>query len=508
MGITCDLLVIGAGHNGLAAAIHASRSGLSVIVLEASGGVGGAAVTVEPLLAGFRHHPHAKVLVHADIMPLAADLGLLDSAVTHWPDAQLGIAFSDGRPPVILHRLDRLARTASNLARYSRTDAETWRELKRRSASMDAYIRKLMYAPPNPETFGDHAAAVSCVYGDICDPTILGRRSARAIIDELFRKPEIRQLFYHLAQECGLALNEQGGDLAFLSIAVWTAGRWRVPTGGMQAVSERLRQTAVASSARILVDMPVKKVVLQNGRAVGVEVANGSIISAERAILSATPITTLFGEFLEPSVTSSREQHEIDRFMQQSGGSIATSLLCLRNRPQYKSARHDADIDTCLKTIVGHDTPQDVIDEDSEICTGLLPRPAGVVHIGTFWDASQAPPGHHVAAFDSRFPGVESLEDDQWREVEASFPDALAKRWAEYAPNMRDAVLDSACDARSRFERRMLLRTGDGQYRTSVPGLYMCGPGVFPGGGVNGASGYNAIEVIQRDLDIARMLRV
>lgn len=121
-----DAIVIGAGHNGLCLAAYLQRAGLRTAIVERRHEEGGGANTEEAVLPGFRHNLHAQYMEFFDIMPMIQDFGLEELGLrTVMPEAQAGIAFADGRPPIILHRPDLLDRTHKSIARYSTTDADT-----------------------------------------------------------------------------------------------------------------------------------------------------------------------------------------------------------------------------------------------------------------------------------------------------------------------------------------------------------------------------------------------
>jgi phytoene dehydrogenase-like protein len=500
-----DIIVVGAGHNGLAAATYLSRSGLSVVVLEKTQCVGGYAATNEPLLCGFRHSPHANYLAFCDIMPMLADFSLFERGLqVLYPDAQFGIAFRNGRPPVILHRPDLLQRTVASFAAYSKKDARTYSEVKRRSATLGSVIRRGLFTAPNAHWFAEQRSAVQRAFGELCAPSSLGSRSARQIIDELFRSAEVRMLMYQLAIDYGIALEEIGGDLAFLGFALWIAGRWRLPVGGMQSVSDALLRAATEAGVIVCTGCCAQHILVDAGKAIGVLAGDGTQILADKAVFAAVPLQTAMSELLDTDSLSADEQSDLREFKrEQDGGSIATTMFCLDDRPLYKSARHDPDIDRCFKTSIGYDSPEDIVRSACENAAGLLPRPAGTIRVNTVWDIRQAPQGKHVAGVDSTFPALSKMSAQLWQQVEQSFGDAFFDEWRGYTHNLRTEFnLGALCDATSRFERRMLLRMGPAQYRTSVNQLYVCGPGTYPGGGVHGANAYNAFQVVMSDLGI------
>lgn len=497
-----DVIVIGAGHNGLTAALKLAGAGLSVLVVEGQANVGGCTTTTEPLLPGFRHSPHANAFIFADVMPHGIAPSTLGVDVRH-PEAQLGVAFADGRPPVILHRPDRLAWTKASLGVYSAKDAETYVDLKRRSARFSSLVRRGLYGPPSSNWFAAQADAVRNAFKGRVDTRDLGQGSARSLIDRLFEAPEIRILLYHLATETGLGLEEYGGDIAFLGYSLWIAGRWRIPVGGMGAYAGALRDAVQTTGVRIVCAAQVRRIIVEENRAVGVQTAAGSTFRSSRGVIAATPLLETFDRMLDGDVRAPAERDELSAFRRQSPGSIATSLFCLPGAPLYKSARHDPQVDRCLKTVIGHETPADVIAHFADVRAGLLPRPAGVVRIHSLWDPQQAPEGCHVAGVDSSFPAATHMDQESWRLVEAAFPQAFLDVWNGRRADALNPPLAMATDLSAPFERRMLLRMGAGQYRASVAGLYLAGPGVYPGGGVHGACGLNAARTLLSDAQLA-----
>jgi phytoene dehydrogenase-like protein len=298
-------------------------------------------------------------------------------------------------------------------------------------------------------------------------------------------------------------LEERGGDVAFLGYSLWIAGRWRIPVGGMGAYAKALGDAAETAGAKIACSTRVARIILDGGRAVGVETAAGRTIRALRGVLAATPILDTLDGMVDAAAIAPRERDELTAFRRQRPASIATSLFCLTQAPHYKSASHDPQIDACLKTIVGHETPADVLTHHADLRAGLLPKPAGVVRVHSLWDPTQAPDGRHVAGVDSGFPAASCFDGDNWRMVEAAFPDAFLEVWSKARADALAPPLAMSSDLSSPFERRMLVRMGSGQYRASIRGLYLAGPGIYPGGGVHGACGRNAARTILDDIEAA-----
>lgn len=495
-----DAIVIGAGHNGLTLAIRLSRAGLSTLVLEAEAKVGGMSRTDAAPLAGFLHNPHANLLSFLELMPLRDELEAAGLR-TAWPHAQHGIAFADGRPPVILHRPDARELTLASLARYSPRDAATFGALARAVDESGDLLAQGMFAPAHRDWFVRQAQMLQALAAPLGVSRGLGARSARVIIDELFETPELRTLLYQLAVEFGVSLEDPGSDLGFLGVSLWIAGRWRVPIGGMQAVPDALQKLAQAGGAEIALRTRVTAIEVAGGRAVGVRTAGGERIAARRLVASSIgPVPTLLG-LVGAGRLSRAEATGLDAFAQASPTTLASLVFCLRAPPGYRSARWDPDIDRCLHTVVGFETPDEVLEQVRGVRLGCLPEPGAAVRVNSLWDPGQAPPGFHVAGADVLMPPPGELDEDEWRVVRDNYAEVFLQRWGAYAPEMTAAnVLASDALLAGDYERAMRFREGSDQYRTEVTALYLCGASTYPGGGVHGACGHNAFTAIAEDL--------
>ena len=135
---TYDAIVIGAGHNGLCLAAYMARSGLRTAVIERRHEEGGGVNTEEPLLPGYRFNMHAQYMEFFDIMPMIRDFDLEGLGLrTVMPEAQAGISFADGRPPIILHRPDPLHPTHARHARHSKAGAEMYVRVEKGALEME-----------------------------------------------------------------------------------------------------------------------------------------------------------------------------------------------------------------------------------------------------------------------------------------------------------------------------------------------------------------------------------
>jgi phytoene dehydrogenase-like protein len=501
-----DAIIVGAGHNGLCLAAYLQRAGLSTLIVERLGRTGGMAATEEPLLVGFRHNPHANYLSYHSVMPAVRDFELEELGLrTLMPDAQHGLPFSDGAPPVVLYRPDLSERTWASVAYYSRADADLYLDLKQRALRVEDLLAQVVYSPPSGERFDAQIEAFDQSFAALgLASASVGAKTAAGVIADLFESQQMRTLMSQLATEFGVAINAEWSGLGFLASALWMIGNRRLPLGGMASMARALTLACKREGVAMHLGAPVERILVEDGRATGVLVAAHGPIRGSKIVAVSAPIGAAYLNLVGADFWSETCLAEIERFVAAPVPTIASSMFCLREPPNYRSARWNGDIDRCLQTIVGVQTIEDVLGQMREINNALLPVPVASTHVNTLWDASQAPPGFHVAGADSFFPDVDALDERTWRDVALSYNEALLTRWREFAPNMHrgNVIADGFDPPTADFERKVLLREGAAQYRTEIDGLYLCGAGTHPGGGIHGACGYNAYQVIAADLGL------
>jgi phytoene dehydrogenase-like protein len=499
MAAAYDAVVIGAGVNGLTLALYLQRAGLVTLVVEKAARVGGMARTEEPFGPGLRHNPHANYLAYGAVSPVERDFDLGGAGLaTVTPEAQHGMAFADGRPPLILHRNDLTHRSGASLAAYSARDARTYTELKAAVNGLDPLMAAALYAPLRRETVQRQAEVAARLVGR--DVTA---RSAREVIDALFEADEVRAFFYQLAAETGLLVEAPGSAVGFLTFTLWLVGQWRMPVGGMQAFPDALLRRARETGVDVATGAVVERILVRGGKAAAVIVAGRGQVVARRAVASSAGLAATLLGFLPEAALSAGERVGVRAYAAQDGPGLASLVLGLAVAPDYRSARHDPAINRCFRTVIGYEDATGTLAHLREVGAGFLPAPAAALRVNSLWDPSQAPPGLHVAAGDVLMPAAGALDPQAWSEVADGFPDAFLAAWSRYAPNVTAATASARRFEPPRsYDRALRLREGAGQYRTEVARLYLCGASTYPGGGVHGACGFNAFQAIAEDLGL------
>ncbi len=521
---TYDAIVIGAGHNGLCLAAYMARSGLRTAVIERRHEEGGGVNTEEPLLPGYRFNMHAQYMEFFDIMPMIRDFDLEGLGLrTVMPEAQAGIAFADGRPPIIFHRPDLLDRTHASIARYSKADADMYVELKKRAMMMEQPLAAGLYNPPTPMNPLEGAAMLELVWGDLGVSAHFATKTVKVVIDELFETSEMRALLYRTSVEWGYPIDTSGMGMGFLTFIMWTMGNWKLAMGGTHSLAKAMTQACYAEGVDLIENTCVDKILIEDGRAVGVRTRRGDI-RATKCIASNADLQQTMLDMVGPENLSELWQKRSKAFRYGPSHVLGTPTFCLIDAPKYKSAKHDPEIDRCFYTVVGFDGEVDMAHYIRDSYGGRMPEPGAGTWVNSLWDRSQAPAGRHCATGWYFLPPASALSAEEWQDVRDTFNDRFLDKWRQAAPNMTaDNVLAHRLYTPDQMERKNMMREGDfsngefspdqlgtnrpfpeaSNYRTEIDGLYLCGSSAFPGGGIHAAAGYNAFKVIAQDNGLA-----
>ncbi len=522
-----DAVIIGAGHNGLCLAAYLARAGMKVGMFERRHDEGGGAHTDEATVPGFWHNLHAQYMEFIEMMPFYRDFNLPGfGARVVKPDAQVGITFADGRPPLIIYRPEMPEETYQSIAHYSKRDAETFHEIRRKVLAANNSISAMLYSPPAQEVPGE-AGRIETVMGNLLQLWVdLGfkpnemNKCPKVLIDQLFESSEMRATLYRQCVEWGANLHA-GDGFGFVMCVIWLCANHYMSIGGTHTLAHAMASAALNAGADLRYNSPVVEIIRHSGRAIGVRLKDGRIIEARKLVASNADPRTTFVDLIGWDKLSEFRKERMSNWRFGPEHVLGTPSFALRMPPDYKSARHNPDINKCFYTIVGFEDAQQVSDYILQAYGGQIPdRPGAGTWVNSLWDPSQAPPGLHTMNGWFFFPSASCLSPGEWDTVRREYNGKFLELWGTYATNMtRENVIADKLYVSLDMERRMAMPEGDFShgrlghmnigpgrthiYRSEIEGLYMCGASAG-GGGISAAGGYNAYKVIAHDYNLPK----
>ena len=522
-----DVVIIGAGHNGLVASAYLARAGLKVTVVEKRDLVGGACVTEEPW-------PGYKVSSLSYLCSLLQpriidDLELARYGFHLYPkDPAFFTAFPDGRH---LFFWRDMAKTQAELARYSPRDAARYPDYEHQLVRLAEWVEKLlMTTPPNiiRRKLGDllKLGRMGLDALRFRDPEIVHlvkimTQSVRDYLDERFESDEIKAT---LCTDGVIGTN--GGPstpgTAYIMLhhvmggATGVRGLWGFVRGGMGGVSNAIAQSAAAAGVNIRTGAGVARVLVREGRAYGIALAGGEELHAKIVISNADPKIS-FLKLMDPADVDTDFRSEIEKIKIQ--GCSFKINLALDRLPDF-TAYPGSSLGPQHKTTIHICPSMDYVDRGWEDAAAGMPseNPLIEITIPTAYDDSIAPPGKHIMCIFAQYAPYK-LRDGDWDTLKDAFADRCIAAVEEYAPGFRNAIIHRQVISPLDMERDYSLTGGNifhgdmtvdqlffmrpapgwAQYRTPVQGYYLCGSGAHPGGGVMGAPGYNAAREVLKD---------
>jgi phytoene dehydrogenase-like protein len=527
---TCDVVIIGAGHNGLVCAAYLGMAGLKVKVLERRGIVGGACVT-EEFLPGYRNSTAAYTVsllnpkVIADLRLAAHGLQIVERR------AQNFVPGLDGR-----YLLAAEGRTKHNVGELSAADGERFDAFNHELDAAADFLRELvLQAPPN--------LTRGCTISSIRELVKLGRlgnrirqlstetlsavldlftRSAGDYLDGWFAGDLIKALLGFDAIVGNYASPYTPGTAYVLLHHAFgeVNGKrraWGHALGGMGAVTAAMARAATACGVQIETDAPVREILVEKSRAAGVVLASGRVVRATAVAANVDP--KLLYTSLVPA--GALEESFLRRMRAWRCGSGTFRMnVALSQLPSF-AARPGRDLQD-------HHTAGIILGPslaymDRAFCDartlGWSREPVIEMVIPSTLDDTLAPTGAHVASLFCQHVAPQLPDGASWDDHREEVADLMIETVERYAPGFRASVVGREILSPLDLQRRFGLTGGDifhgaltldqlfwarpalgyADYRSPLQGLYHCGSGAHPGGGVTGAPGHNAARAIIAD---------
>jgi phytoene dehydrogenase-like protein len=526
MAKSYDAVIVGGGHNGLVTAAYLARAGKKVLVLESREVLGGCSVT-EEVWPGFRVSTAAyltsllqeRIIRELELPKYGYQVDAKDPAFfSVYPDGRYFFMWQDR------------GKTLAEIAKFSKHDAERYPVYEEHLEKLSVVVEGLLLTtpPPFPPSsvggFIEYLKLAGRLRGlsraEMVGLVKIFTQSAADFLDEWFESPEVKVT---LATDGVIGANggPRSPGTAYILLhhcmggVAGHRGLWGFVRGGMGAVSNAIADSARAAGAEIRTSAAVAQIVTANGRVSGVALESGEEIGA-RTVASCCDPKRTFLRLMDPA-TLDPEFVDAIRKMRCEGTSLKINLA-LSGLPDFTALpgapgpQHGATMHICPSI--------EYVERAWDDAKYGHPSKSPMLEmtIPTMYDPSLAPPGKHIMGIFLQYAPY-TLAEGNWDDLREPFYQRVIDIIEQYAPNIRDIIIDklvlSPLDLERRFgitggnifhgemsvDQMFVMRPVPGwaRYQMPVRGLYLCGSGAHPGGGVMGAPGYNCARQMLKD---------
>lgn len=528
-----DAIIVGAGHNGLVAAFYLARAGMKVLVLERRPVIGGAAVT-EEFHPGFRNSSASYVvsLLRDEIVDA------MELRRYGYETIALKGSFGplhDGRS-VLMTGDD--AHDRAQIGQVSNRDYDAMERFGAIMGRLSDFLRDQMLREPpalGGGGIGDFVAMLRAGNQirklspeDRYHLIQMFTTPAADILDRWFDSDAVKAMYAStITAGSAVSLRAPGSAINMLHLAVGAVDgerrKWAYVKGGMGTITQAMAKALAAKGGTIRTDAPVRRILVENDRATGVELESGERIAAKLVLANTDPNRT-FLKLVGRDRLDSGFAQDIERFRQWSGSFRLN--FALDGVPEF-ACRPGPDIGIHHQCFLHMESGYKDFEESFQAASqGRLPaNPIVDATIPTSLDDSLAPPGKHIMGVLAQHYPKELADGRSWDEARDEATEGVIRVIERYIPKFRQLILGIMALTPAHLEARFGLTGGDvyhgrlepdqlfslrphpkaAQYRTPIKGLYLCGSGAHPGGGVSGAPGHNAARRVLKDRRAGRI---
>jgi phytoene dehydrogenase-like protein len=516
---TYDGIILGAGHNSLVLQAYLGKAGLKVLCLEARDTAGGGLTTIEdPSHPGFLHNTHSFFHRGLNQMPWYRDLELeRHGAVYLEPEFNVALILKSGE---ILEWWTSFERTAESFEHLSHKDADTLRRWRERFLPIvQTILVPESFSPPIPPERRRSLLEKNSAGRLLLEVSEL---SPLEFVMREFEHPAIQAglLFFNGLREVDLRCKGFGHHIPAL---LASSGKAQMCLGGSANLARALSAAVQESGGEIQLNARPRSILVENGRVAGVVIERGVMYRARHFVASGLNPQQTFLELFEASLLPQEWREKSQNFQYNLIAPLFALNLNLTEPPEYRAVERYPQLKDAFMVVLGleHFEQFHEIVECHE--AGRIPSTVMWGCCPTRFDPSQAPPGMHTAFMWEKLPFRLHGDPLNWDLEKESHGRAMLETWVNYAPNLKETVLDwfvrSPLDTERTFPN---MREGDllvgafaqgqigyhrpfpgaGHYRGHLPGLYLCGGCCHPGGNITGLPGYNSAQVILADLGL------
>jgi len=528
-----DVIVIGAGHNGLTAAAYLAKAGAKVLVLEKRYETGGAAFT-EDFDSPCRYNVHATYMMMAELMPIHKDFPELAQNVTYIrPEVQNAFVYDDGKALVFYTDVNK---TIKSVEKISKEDVPAFQKMYNDVKLLfDEIILPQTYVPPTPIL--DLASGLQ--------KTKLGKRlleiselSPKELVESYgFKDPRLNAAILYLSTMWIIDPDAKG--IGYLvPLYIYRMMNAALIRGGTHALPSALQGIVSSNGGLILENVSVEKIIVEGGVAKGVKLSTGEEFYGKAIISTLNPKQT-FLEYIDRNqvpddLAKSAEKWTFEEW------SLFTSHYSIKPEPlKYKAAEFNEDVNKALMVVIGYESPEDITRHIEDVKGGKVPdKIAGHITCTTQFDPLQgapslvdpytrkATPPMHVLRWECWAPYELNGNAQNWDKVKFDYAKRFYEGIMKYVANadkikIVEAYAESPLDTERRFRtmgrggikhgaysvlQMGVYRPNDlcSRYRTPIRGLYVGGSSVYPGGMITAGPGYNVANIVADDLGLKK----
>ena len=514
---TYDGIIIGAGHHGLILGSYLARSGLDILLVDRRLTYGGGLCTREVTLPGFYHNLHSINHFHISEAPWFKDLDLSERVTYVTPRYEFGQAHHDGSALVLGRDLEE---SVANIARFSKKDAATFREWNRKAEKITAQIFL-------PERYAEPLSKAE--RESLLSRTTLGReflevsnRQPLDVVRELFENEHVQLLFLFKVSLFGTWLVDtlsKTSPMGSVIRAFDLESGYQLCQGGSFNLARGLMEAFIAAGGSFQPQINIDRIVIENGRATGIELADGRTVHARQFVASTLDVHQTFESLVGREQLPAPFLKKLDSF-QYTAWSLFGLHLALNESPRFAAEKFDPNINRALKWSIGAETMEDLFSAHQDVQAGRVPK---LVQFGSgplsLLDPTQAPPGKHTTYCWHVMPLNPDLGGKSYEAFKEEFSDKIIECFARYCPNMtnKNILGRYIYTGREYVQEITNMRGGDifmgafnaeqvmynhFGYRSPIPNLYNAGSAGHPGGAISGGAGYISAGLIARDLGL------
>ncbi|MEM8638966.1 MAG: beta-carotene ketolase CrtO [Cyanobacteria bacterium P01_G01_bin.54] len=532
---TYDVILIGAGHNGLVCAAYLLKAGYRVLLLEKRPIPGGAATTEEAIpetAPGFRFNLCAIDHEFIHLGPVVEELELKRYGLEYLSCDPVVFCPQPNGTMFLAHRS--LEQTCAAIAAYSERDAEAYAQFTRYWQQLAGAIAPLFNAPPMAifdivRNYGwNNLKDLRAVMGSKIKVLDFVRNmitSPSELLDEWFESETVKAPLARLAAEIGAPPSQKGIAVGAMMMAMRHHPGMSRPRGGTGALIQALVKLVQTLGGTILTEQTVERVLIDKGQAVGVRVANGREYRAIKGVISNIDARRLFLQLLDESEVVAVDRRLRDRLQRRvvnNNEAILKIDCALSEAPRFEAYDHRDEYlvgSVLIADSVNH------VEKSHALCTvGEIPDtdPSAYVVCPTVLDPSMAPEGKHTLWIEFFAPyqiaGYEGtgLNGTGWTdELKQQVADRVLDKIATYAPNLKRSIIARRVESPAELAQRLGSYKGNcyhldmtldqmiffrplpelAEYKTPIDNLYLTGAGTHPGGSISGMPGRNCARV-------------